>query len=71
MDLTTPNIVRRFDPYIGEHIVIMGDRFNEGRKLANLLVSNHVPRVSVLNGGVDAFMADYPTALSQGGLPPL
>lgn len=71
VDLSATNIVRKFDPYIGEHIVILGDRFNEGRKLANLLVSNHFPHVSVLNGGIDAFMADHPSALSRGGLPPL
>lgn len=71
IDLSSPNILKRFEPYKGHHIVIMGDRFNEGRILANKLVEFNFPYVSVLNGGIDAFIADASSSLSRGGLPPL
>jgi serine/threonine protein kinase/rhodanese-related sulfurtransferase len=65
------DLARKLDQHRGCHFVVLGDRFNEGRKFANFLVEHGVPRVSLLNGGIDALLADVPSLLSRKGLPPL
>lgn len=64
-------LARRLDQHRGAHFVVVGERANQGRHFANFLVENGVPRVSLLNGGIDALVADVPSLLSRSGLPPL
>jgi len=64
-------IARRLDQHRGSHFVVVGDRTHPGREFANFLVENGVPRVSLLNGGIEALLADVPTLLTRSGLPPL
>lgn len=64
-------IARKLELHRGSHFVVLGDRNNNGRSFANFLVENEVPRVSLLNGGIDALLADVPTLLARSGLPPL
>ena len=65
------DLSRKLEQHKGSHFVVLGDRINEGRAFANFLVENGVPRVSLLNGGIDALTADVPSMLSRKGLPPL
>lgn len=73
--LASPTIVsdisRKLEQHHGAHFVVLGDRFNSGKHFANFLIECGVPRVSLLNGGIDALRTDLPGMLSQAGLPPL
>jgi serine/threonine protein kinase/rhodanese-related sulfurtransferase len=64
-------LARKLDVHRGAHFVVVGDRINQGKHFANFLVENGVPRVSLLNGGIDALVADIPSLLARSGLPPL
>eukprot|EP01122_Echinamoeba_exundans_P012881 TRINITY_DN550_c0_g5_i2.p1 TRINITY_DN550_c0_g5~~TRINITY_DN550_c0_g5_i2.p1 ORF type:complete len:946 (-),score=79.65 TRINITY_DN550_c0_g5_i2:24-2861(-) len=48
-----------------EHIVVVGDRTHNAALFANKLVAHGFPRVSVLNGGIDALVEDAEPLLQR------
>lgn len=64
-------LIRRLEMHPSAHFVVIGERFNSGRHFANYLVESGVPRVSLLNGGIDVLRAEVPYLLTANGLPPL
>lgn len=64
-------LMKRLEATPTAHFVVIGDRTNSARNFANYLVESGVPRVSLLNGGIDVLRSEASQLLTYRGLPPL